>query len=128
MVTRGCCGVWAKAPPARLATITVVEMTVCACRGLLPSPLWGGAEGGGPKAKARPSRLAPPPSLTLPRKGGGNTPPVVRESGHHIPTHQPITLAHQLIIDRDAPGDAADRDRDEGLAGLGVDDGDVVAE
>src|SRR6266849_4693580 len=31
-------------------------------------------------------------------------------------------------IDRHAPGNAADRDRDDRLAALGIDDGDVVAE
>ncbi len=42
-------------------------------------------------------------------------------SGHHL-------QKRQLIIDCDAPGDAADRDRDDGFARLGVDDRHVVAE
>jgi hypothetical protein len=36
-------------------------------RGTFPSPLWGGVRGGGGVRLAR-----RPPSLTLPRKGGGN--------------------------------------------------------
>src|SRR4051812_8398542 len=39
-----------------------------ACRGVFPSPLWGGVRGGGRSCFS----AIRPPSLTLPHKGGGN--------------------------------------------------------
>jgi len=39
-------------------------------RCLFPSPLWGGVRGGGVCINA--IGIEPPPSLSLPRKGGGN--------------------------------------------------------
>src|SRR5260221_14303800 len=44
--------------------------------GVLPSPLWGGVGGGGPEVDARLLPHAPPPSPTLPHKGGGSRPSV----------------------------------------------------
>src|SRR5262245_29014473 len=40
----------------------------------------------------------------------------------------PFPQRTRSIIDRDAPRNAADRDGDDRLAALGLDDGDVVAE
>src|SRR4051812_12017755 len=51
--------------------------TVATCCGLFPSPLWGGARGGGPAIWHDRASPAPPPSPTLPRKGGGSTPSVL---------------------------------------------------
>jgi len=42
--------------------------------GALPSPLWGGAGGGGQCWRTRLAQQQLPPSLTLPHKGGGSTP------------------------------------------------------
>jgi len=42
--------------------------------GALPSPLWGGVGGGSREIGARTLPHAPPPSPTLPHKGGGSTP------------------------------------------------------
>src|SRR3974377_518005 len=39
-----------------------------------------------------------------------------------------LAKIHNLIIDGHAPGNAADRNRDDRLAALRIDDGDVVAE
>src|SRR5262249_62394873 len=44
--------------------------------GALPSPLWGGVGGGGSESEALILLHAPPPSPTLPHKGGGSTPNV----------------------------------------------------
>jgi hypothetical protein len=41
---------------------------------VLPSPLWGGVGGGGPHVAKGPRDKLRLPSLTLPRKGGGNAP------------------------------------------------------
>src|SRR5262249_47455937 len=49
---------------------------------LLPSPLWGGVGGGGPKIGAPMLPNAPPPSPALPHKGGGST-PSARPVLHH---------------------------------------------
>src|SRR6266851_4636072 len=43
------------------------------------------------------------------------------DRGHHI-------RKHLLVIDHHTPGNAADRDGNDRLAALGIDDGDVVAE
>src|SRR5262249_40441665 len=44
-------------------------------------------------------------------------------------TQRPTTIENaRSIIDRHAPGNAADRHRDDRLAAPGIDDGDVVAE
>src|SRR5262245_2727096 len=50
-----------------------------------------------------------------------------REGWAHVALRASATR-RRLIIDHHAPGNAADRDRDDGLAALGVDHGDVVAE
>src|SRR5437899_12962655 len=42
--------------------------------GALPSPLWGGAGGGGRSWLTRLEQQQRPPSPTLPHKGGGSTP------------------------------------------------------
>src|SRR3984893_2627131 len=67
------------------------------------------------------SKIARPSSLTLPHKGGGNAPCVVRGIVLNM-------SRGSSLIDHHAPGNAADRNRDRRLAGLRVDDGDVVTE
>src|SRR6266545_435654 len=107
MVVRGCDGDCAQAIVAPPTKMTAVKMTDSPHHGFLPSPLWGRVGGGGSAmiCRWRHWRLAaPPPSPTLPHKGGGNRPSLGRDTDHHI-------RRHPLIIDHHAPGNPADRHR-----------------
>src|SRR3954452_9830709 len=49
------------------------------------------------------------------------------DAGERI-SAEPMRTATALVIDDHTPGNAADRDGNDRLAALGIDDGDVVAE
>src|SRR5262249_59038027 len=49
---------------------------------VLPSPLWGGVAGGDPGTRQRRCVTAPPPSPSLPHKGGGSRPSPLIHPAH----------------------------------------------
>src|SRR5262245_20031384 len=123
MVMRDCCGPCADAAAVKAATRMEAHAALRPHRELLPSPYWGGVGGGGRAVEAPSMPKAPPPSPTLPRKGGGSTPSKWRENA---PSARREKL--QLIIDHHAPGNPADWHGHDRLAALGIDDGDIIAE
>src|SRR4051812_8661671 len=80
----------------------------------------GGAGAGGCCANAAGTRLA---KATEP-----NAAPRLRHDAGERIRAEPMRTATALVIDDHTPGNAADRDGDDRLAALGIDDGDVVAE
>src|SRR6266704_2254149 len=77
--------------------------------------------------------LLPPLSPPLPHKGGGSRPSSRRTRALLARSKKDSLCSHSMlrnasIIDDHAPRDAADRDRDGGLAAVDVDHRDVVAE
>ena len=48
-----------------------VDPQTCSMRSVLPSPLWGGAGGGGPEVEAPSMSNSRPPTLTLPHRKSG---------------------------------------------------------
>src|ERR1700730_11328579 len=69
-------GQWLRRLPVRLTE-------TCSKLSVLPSPLWGGVEGGGRGISPPTVRNAPPPSPTLPHKGGGSRPSLRRVLSIH---------------------------------------------
>src|SRR5439155_8872465 len=61
--------------------------------GVLPSPLWGGAGGGGRSLLTRLVKQQRPPSPTLPHKGGGSAPGLPRVATHTSSLPSPASLS-----------------------------------